>query len=585
MYARLKSGTTLAAARRDVQAIAVALASEHAEDNGWGASVITLREDGAPPDVRLALFTMMGAVTLVLLVACANVANLLLARSSVRRREMAVRAALGAGRARIVRQLLTESVFLAALSLPLGVLFAYLGVEWLTSAIPPAVQMPYYWDWSLNPRVLVYTSAVAVFTGLIFGLAPALHAARTDLQDSLKEGGRGASSSRDRLRSALVVAEIALSLVLLVGASLFVRSFLNLQSIRTGLDMAPLMTLRFFMPGDRYQAGDAMSRRVDDVVRRVEALPGVASAMASGMVPLGGGGAGAGVSPRVRAVTPGEEPDVSYYGVTPHALRTLNLPCLPVAISPTPKAPAASGVAIVNQAFAASPVAGRGDVVGAAVPADGRHVESSGSPSSACSPTSGCSRSGRRRLPRYAFLPYAYAPSAEHGTHDSRRRRRAGRHHRRGAGRRSARSDPTMPITQVRTGDEQRVLRFWEDRLMAWMFSVFGAVALFLASIGIYGVMSYAVSQRTQEIGVRMALGASRRHVLALILGHAGRIAAAGIVLGVIGAFGVTRIVGSLLYNVSTTDPLSFLATAVFLSLVALAASYVPPAARRRSIR
>ena len=289
----------MAAARRDVQAIAVALASEHAEDKGWGASIITLREDGAPPDVRLALFTMMGAVTLVLLVACANVANLLLARSSVRRREMAVRAALGAGRARIVRQLLTESVLLAALSLPLGVLFAYVGVEWLTSAIPPAVQMPYYWDWSLNPRVLVYTSAVAVFTGLIFGLAPALHAARADLHDSLKEGGRGASSSRDRLRSALVVAEIALSLVLLVGASLFVRSFLNLQNIRTGLDMAPLMTLRFFMPGDRYQADDAMSRRVEDVVRRVEALPGVASAMASGMVPLGGGGRARGWLPRV----------------------------------------------------------------------------------------------------------------------------------------------------------------------------------------------------------------------------------------------------------------------------------------------
>jgi putative ABC transport system permease protein len=573
VYARLKTGTTIAAARRDVQAIAVALASEHAEDKGWGASTITLREDGAPPDVRLTLFTMMGAVTLVLLVACANVANLLLARSSVRRREMAVRAALGAGRARIVRQLLTESVVLAALSLPLGVLVAYLGVEWLTNAIPPSVQMPYYWDWRLNPRVLAYTSAVAVSAGLIFGLAPALHAARTDLQDSLKEGGRGASSSRDRLRHALVVAEISLSLVLLVGASLFVRSFLNLQKIRTGLDMAPLMTLRFFMPEDRYQADDAMNRRVEDVVRRIEALPGVASTMASGMVPLGGGGAGAGVVAEGVAVTPGEEPDVSYYGVTPHALRTLNLPLLAGRDLTDAEGAGRSGVAIVNQAFGRR-LWGRDNVIGArfrltndktnqwitviGLLADFRlFAERDNTP------------------PRYAFLSYAYAPSRSTGltirvavgapaaiTGAVRAEIRA--------------SDPTMPITQVRTGEEQRVLRFWEDRLMAWMFSIFGAVALFLASVGVYGVMSYAVSQRTQEIGVRMALGASRRHVLSLILGHAGRIAAAGIVLGVIGAFGVTRIVGSLLYNVSTTDPLSFLATAVFLSLVALAASYVP---------
>jgi putative ABC transport system permease protein len=573
VYARLKAGTTIAAARRDVQAIAVALEREHAEDKGWGASVLTLREDGAPPDVRLTLFTMMGAVTLVLLVACANVANLLLARASVRRREMAVRAVLGAGRARIVRQLLTESVFLAALSLPLGVLFAYLGVEWLTSAIPPAVQMPYYWDWSLNPRVLVYTSAVAVFTGLIFGLAPALHAARSDLQDSLKEGGRGASSSRDRLRSALVVAEIALSLVLLVGASLFVRSFLNLQSIRTGIDMAPLMTLRFFMPADRYQADDAMTRRVDDVVRRIEALPGVASTMASGMVPLGGGGAGAGVVAEGVAVTPGDEPDVSYYGVTPHALRTLNLPLLAGRDFTAAEGAGRSGVAIVNQAFGRR-LWGRDNVIGArfrltndktnqwitviGLLADFRLFAERGN-----------------TPPRYAFLSYAYAPSRSTGLTI----RVAGGAPAAitGAVRAEIRmSDPRLPITQVRTGVEQRVLRFWEDRLMAWMFSIFGAVALFLASVGVYGVMSYAVSQRTQEIGVRMALGASRRHVLALILRHAGRIAGAGIVLGVIGAFGVTRIVASLLYNVSTSDPLSFLATAAFLSLVALTASYVP---------
>lgn len=575
VYGRLKRGTTVAAARRDVQAIAEALASEHAEDKGWGASVITLREDGAPPDVRLALFTMMGAVTLVLLVACANVANLLLARASVRRREMAVRAALGAGRARIVRQLLTESVFLAALSLPLGVWFAYLGVEWLTSAIPPAVQMPYYWDWSLNPRVLAYTSAVAVFTGLIFGLVPALHAARADLQDSLKEGGRGASTSRDRLRSALVVAEIALSLVLLVGASLFVRSFLNLKGIRTGIDMSPLMTMRFFMPGARYESQAAISRRVDDVVRRVEALPGVASAMVSSMVPLSGGGSVTQAVAEGAPVARGEEVGMSYYGVTAHAFRTLNLPLLTGRDFTEAEGAGRAGVAIVNQAFAAALWPGRGDVVG-------RRFRLADDKGNEWITVIGLFRDLRLfaereggPAPRYAFLSYGYTPF-----------RSAGLTIRVAAGAPAAitsavraairGSDPTMPITQVRTGEEQRELRFWEDRLMAWMFAVFGAVALFLASIGIYAVMSYAVSQRTQEIGVRMALGASRRHVLSLILGDAGRIAAAGIALGVIGAFGVTRIVSSLLYNVSATDPLSFVTTAVFLALVALAASYMP---------
>ena len=575
VYARLKSGASIAAARRDVQAIADALAREHLEDKGWGASVLTLREDGAPPDVHLILFTMMGAVTLVLLVACANVANLLLARSTVRRREMAVRAALGAGRARIVRQLLTESVILAALSLPFGVLFAYIGLGWLTSAIPSAVQLPYYWDWSLNPRVLVYTSAVAVITGLIFGLAPALHAARADLQDSLKEGGRGASTSRDRLRSALVVAEIALSLILLVGASLFIRSFLNLQGVRTGIDMSPLMTMRFFMPGDRYESPAAISRRVDDVVRRVEALPGVASAMVSSMVPLAGGGSVTQAVAEGAPVARGEEVGMSYYGVTAHAFRTLNLPLLTGRDFTEAEGAGRAGVAIVNQAFAIALWPGRGDVVGRRfrLADDKRNewitviglvgdlrlfAEREGGPA-----------------PRYAFLSYGYTPF-----------RNAGLTIRVAAGAPAAvtsavrtairGSDPTMPITQVRTGEEQRVLRFWEDRLMAWMFAVFGAVALFLASIGIYAVMSYAVSQRTQEIGVRMALGASRRHVLTLVLGHAGRIAAAGIALGVIGAFGVTRIVSSLLYNVSATDPLSFLATAAFLSFVALAASYAP---------
>ena len=286
--ARMKPGVSLEEARRDIAAVGSQLADEQRDDQGWGATARSLRDIMVPDSIRLVVFTMMGAVSLVLLIACANVANLLLSRATVRQREIAVRSALGAGRGRIVRQLLTESVLIAVAAAPLGVAIAYVGLQWLTASIPPNNQAPYYIDWSMNPRVIVYTGAIALLTGLIFGLAPAFQAAKTNLQDSLKDGGRGsAGGARSRLRSTLVVLEIALSLVLLVGASLFVRSFLNLQDARAGIDTAPLMTLRFYMPGDLYEPRDAMIRRVDDIVRRVEALPGVASAMASNMVPLG----------------------------------------------------------------------------------------------------------------------------------------------------------------------------------------------------------------------------------------------------------------------------------------------------------
>src|SRR5207244_6132616 len=206
---------------------------------------------------------------------------------------------------------------------------------------------------SMNPRVIVYTGAIALLTGLIFGLAPAFQAAKTDLQDSVKDGGRGsAGGARSRLRSTLVVLEIALSLVLLVGASLFIRSFLNLQDARAGFDTAPLMTLRFYMPGDQYEPPDAMVRRVDDIVRRVEALPGVVAAMASNLVPLSGGGSGDSIVPEGVSIAPGLEPYSDYYAVTPHAMRTLGVPIVAGRDFTDADGPGKSGVAIVNGVFA-----------------------------------------------------------------------------------------------------------------------------------------------------------------------------------------------------------------------------------------
>jgi putative ABC transport system permease protein len=573
--ARLKRGVSLADARKDLAGVANQLSGEQRDDQGWGASAASLRDDMVPSSIRLVVFTMMGAVSLVLLIACANVANLLLSRATVRQREIAVRTALGAGRGRIIRQLLTESLLIAIAAAPLGVAIAYIGLRWLTASIPPNNQAPYYIDWSMNPRVIIYTSAIAVLTGLIFGLAPALQAAKANVHDALKDGGRGsAGGARNRLRSTLVVSEIGLSLVLLVGASLFVRSFLNLQESRAGFGIEQLMTLRFYMPGEQYAAPDAMIRRVDDLVRRVEALPGVVSAMASNMVPLSGGGSGGAVVPEGVAFARGQEPNVSYYGVTPHFLKTLNLPVVAGRDFTDAEGQGRSGVAIVNGVFAKRLWPNRSDVIGQRF----RLLEDTQNQWITIIGVVGDFRLFSVRdgkPPPFAFVPYPYDPAPNTGltirvaggapasiTNAVRQEIR--------------KADPTLPLFNVQTGEEARLNTFWQFRLFGWMFSIFGVVALALASIGVYGVLSYAVSQRTQEIGVRMALGASRQSVFGLIVGYGARLAGIGILCGVIGAAAVTRVVTSLLYNVSATDPLSFIGTAGFLALVALLASYIP---------
>jgi putative ABC transport system permease protein len=576
VFARLKPGVSVAEASRDIASVADGLAATERDDQGWSATAITMRAELMDSEVQLIVFTMMGAVTLVLLIACANVANLLLARATVRQREIAVRSALGAGRGRIVRQLLTESLLIALASAPLGVAIAYFGLQWLTSAIPPQKQAPYYIDWSMSPRIVVYTAVVAIVTGLLFGLAPALQAARTNLQECLKDGGRGSGGSvhRNRFRSALVVLEIALSLVLLVGASLFVRSFLNLQAARAGIDTSPLMLQRFYMPGDAYNADDAMSRRVDDIVRRTEALPGVAAAFASNMMPLDGGGADSSVVSEGASFKPGDEPHTLFFAVTPHLLKALNQRVVAGRDLTDADGASRTPVALVNGVLARRLWPNLSDVVGqrirlltgkdepwltvVGVVSDFRlFTVQSGKPSP------------------YVFVSYPHSPARNTG------------HTVRVAGGAPAAiasaireqiraSDVTLPIFNAQTGEDARLSSFWEFRLFSWMFSIFGVIALALASIGVYGVLSYSVSQRTQEIGVRMALGATRQRVFALVVRHGAGLAALGVALGILGAAGVTRVVKSLLYNVGATDPISFAGTALLLALVALAASYIP---------
>ena len=574
VFARLKPGVPQLQAEQELKALAARLAAAYPSENDkWTATTRTLQEWMLPAQVELVLLTMMGAVTLVLLIACANVANLLLARASVRQREISIRAALGAGRWRIVRQLLTEAMMIGLVSAPLGVGLAWVGIRMLDGAMP-VDQVPYFISWSLNGRALAYTIGISLLTGVIFGLAPALQAVRSNLQSSLKEGGRGsAGGSRARLRNGLVVAEVALSLVLLVGASLFVRSFLNLQSATVGFETAPLMSLRFYLPGTAYEADDAKSRRVDDIVRRVETLPGVQAAFASNWVPMGGGGGGGRVIVEGRAVDPGREPGIAFMAVTPHMRRTLDVRLVAGRDMSDAEGASKTPVALINQAMAArlwpdvDPLGRRFRLTGGAardwftvvgIVADFNH------------------RQGSNTEPQgpAAYVPYPFEPTLNTGitirvagdpaqiTAPVREQIRL--------------ADATMPIFEVRTVEELRRLSYWQFALFGSMFATFGVIALVLASVGVYGVLSYSVSQRVQEIGVRVALGAERRDVLRLILGHGLRLAGAGVLVGVIGAAAVTWVIRSLLYNVTPTDPVSFGGVALFLVLVAMLASYIP---------
>jgi putative ABC transport system permease protein len=574
VFARLKSGITIAQARADLEGVAARLAASYPDQSeGWGVIVRPLRDWMLPASVELMILTLMSAVTLVLLIACANVANLLLARASVRHREISIRTALGAGRWRIVRQLLTEAVLIGFASAPLGVILARVGIHLVDSGVPPD-SVPYFIHWSLDSRTLAYTIAISVLTGVVFGLAPALQAARSDLQSSLKEGGRGsAGGTRARVRNALVVAEVAMSLVLLIGASLFVRSFLNLQNAAVGFDTAPLLTMRFYLPGEAYEAAAAKARRVQDIARRVSGIPGVSAAFASNFVPLGGGGSGGHVLVEGKSFERGKEPQIGFVAATPGIPTALGIPLLRGRDLTDSEETTRTPLALINQTMArelwgdADPVGRRFKLVAPQQPdwftvvgvvADFRHFQ--GDDPDPVSPA--------------AYVPYAFEPALNTGLTI----RTAGDPARLVSAVREQihQADTALPIFQVSTMEDLRQRSFWQFRLFSWMFSTFGAVALLLASVGVYGVLSYSVSQRTQEIGVRMALGAGRRDVLRLILGQGLRLAAIGIVLGLLGAFGTTRFLKTLLYNVTPSDPLSFVVVACFLAFVAVVASYVP---------
>jgi putative ABC transport system permease protein len=437
----------------------------------------------------------------------------------------------------------------------------------------PAGRIPYYIRWALDGRTLLYSIAVAVATGLVFGLAPALQASRVDLQEAMKEGGRGTTGTRAWLRNALVVAEVALSLLLLVGASLFVRSFLNLRQAAVGFDTAPLMTLRFFMPNEKYTTADAKTQRVEDVMRRIEGLPGVQAAFASNMIPLGGGGDYRNIVIDGRSYEKGREPGVDFIGVTSHMLKTLGLSLVRGRDFTDTEGVTRTQVAIVNQAMAKRFWPNE-DAVGRRFRTTDDHDGGWFTVIGIAPDYSRDVRDGSTGVDPCVYVAYPAVARANTGLTI-----RASGEPALVAGpvREAIRaSDASMAVFQVATMNEVKSRSYWQYFLFGWMFSLFGGVALLLAAIGVYGVLSYSVEQRTQEIGVRMALGAGRGAVLKLIVAQGLRLALIGTVIGVVGSYFVTPVIRTQLFNVSPTDPLSFAGVSIFLTSVAFVASYVP---------
>jgi predicted permease len=565
IFARMKPSASLENARRDMSSVADRLASSFRENDGWSATAITMRDELMPTEIKLGHIDERRAGAVDRLRECGN---LLLARATAANAS-AVRTAL-APAGHIVHQLLTESVLIALASAPFGILLTIVACV-APGRDPTSEGQPPYVNWDMSWRI-VYTGVTSALTGII-SPAPAFHAA--DRICTVLSRGVEGSARRNRIRNALVVAEIALSLVLLVGASLFVRSFLNLQGADGGLNTASLMTLRFSLASENYQSDDAKTRRVEDIIRRVEALPGVEAAFASNLVPFSGGGGGGGVEAEGRIVEAGKEPQISFVAASPHVMRTLNMPIVAGRDFRDDEGSTKSRVAIVNRVLARYLWPDRDDVVGLRFRF-----------------TSGADREWftivgvvgdfnvfslrSQELPKVAFIAYPYMAVPNTGltmrvadgvppasiTAQVREEFR--------------KSDPFVPLFNIRTGEENRLFSFWQDRLFGWMFSIFGAVALLLATVGIYGVLSYSVEQRTQEIGIRVALGASRREVFRMILRQSAVLAGAGIVIGAIGARLVTPFVRSILYNVTPTDPISFVSTAVFLVLIAILAGILP---------
>jgi len=573
VIARLKPGVSLPAARAEMGTIARRLEQQYPDANaGHGVNLVPLRDE-LVGKVRPALLVLCGAVGCLLLISCANVAALLSVRAAARRREMAIRAALGAGRGRVVRQLITESLLLAVAGGAGGWLLARWGVGLLLSVGP--ADLPRLESLSFDGRVFGFTVVLALATGLLFGLLPALQVARPDLTDALKDGGKGATESagQRRVRGWLVTAEVALAVVLLVGAGLLLRSFAKLTAVDPG-----------FRPEHVIAADLSLSWGLDErgwiafsqqALARVAALPGVRAAGLTHNLPLSGDSSTRAFTLPGRPLPAGEKPAAEFRRVSPDYFRAMGVALLRGRAFGNQDRADAPGVAIINEAlarkfFGAEDPLGKRlliedgpprprEVVG--VVGDVRHFGP------------GIEPTPEMYVP-YLDRPYPNLTLVVRADGDPAGMAAALR-------REIAALAPALPVANLKTMEQYLAGSVTQQRFSLTLLALFGAVALLLAAVGIYGVMSYSVAQRTHEVGVRLALGARRGDVVRLVVGQGMRLAGLGVALGLVAAFGLTRLMQSLLFGVSATDPVTFAAIPLLLAGVAALACYLP--ARRAS--
>jgi predicted permease len=573
IMARVKPGISMRQAQADIDVIATRIREIDKRDRTFTISVVPLL-DQVVGDVRRAVLVLMGSVSLVLLIACANVANLLLSRATGRQKEVAIRTALGAGMARLVRQLLTESVLLGILGGAAGLLIAWWSLYVLRTINPGNI--PRIEAIGIDGGVLVFTFGIAILTGILFGVAPAFRAAKVDLNTGLKAGGRasqgagGFNTARHRLRSLLVVSELALSLMLLIGAGLLIRSFLRLQSVPPGFNPDHVISARLSVGGPKYRGDKAVAQFYQALAERLARLPGVKSQGAVSALPFTSSVGWGGI--QVEGYTPPPtEPElqVDFRAATTDYFRTMEIPLRAGRFFSEHDVTGAPPVVLIDDKFAQrfyahdNPVGKRlrfgtkapwmtiagvvGTVKQYGLEVDGRMVM--------YLPEGQQAFNGMYIVARTATDPAGLAGALTREVHAI---------------------DPDVPVYDARTMQDRLYDSLARQRFAMTMLLAFAIFAMILAAVGVYGVMSYLVTQGTHDIGVRIALGAGRRNILRMVVSQGVQLAATGIAAGLVGAFALTRVMATLLFGVSTTDAVTFSAVPGFLAVVAIVASYLP---------
>jgi len=575
-FGKLKPGVAVEEARAELEAIATRIAADHPETNaGCTARVKLFREEAVKESKTLTLL-LMGAVLFVQLIACANVANLLLARGATRAKEIGIRLALGAGRADIVRQLLLETLLLGLFGSLAGLLFAVWGVDLMMKAIP--VEIPYWIQFEFDWRVFTFAIGLGMISSFLFGLFPSLQASHPHLVEVLKEGGRsGAGGAKgQRVRSGLVVAEVALALVLLVGAGLTLRSFMKLQRTDIGADPSNTLSFRVGLPAAQFPDKKVVGRFFEQLIPKVAAISGVESAGATTSLPAAGN-----IGLNAVVLEGEQEPKqlqdarlASTLAITPGYVTTCRIQLLRGRDFTTADNSDAPRVALIDEE-AARKWFPNIDPIGHQM----RAIEKPGDPPMWATIV-GVTRHviydrmvSKRKFPSVYFCQYQNHENFMSVVLRTKSAPKGYENLARGA---VLSVNKNIPIYRVFTMDEVVLQSFWERRFFWTLFSVFAVLALFLASIGLYGVMAYSVRQRTQEIGVRMALGAQASDLLRMVTGHGMRLIGLGLLIGLVGAFFLMRLLGGSLEGISAHDPLSFVLVPIILLVVGLIACYLP---------